>query len=43
MLLLKEEMEISNEKLKEEFNQTTLHLYNLKMYNKQVELLKKDS
>ena len=43
MLLLKEEIEISNKKLKEEFNQTTLHLYNLKMYNKQVELLKKDS
>ena len=43
MLLVREEIELSNKKFKEEFNQTTLHLYNLKMYNKQIELLKKDS
>ena len=43
MLLIKEEIEISNKKLKEEFDQTTLHLCNLKMYNKQVEFLKKNS
>ena len=32
-----------SKKLKEEFDQTTLHLCNLKMYNKQVEFLKKNS
>lgn len=42
-LLLKEEIDILNEKLKEDFYETTMHLNNLKMYNKEVQLLRKNS
>lgn len=42
MLLMNEEMKINNEKIKEKIEDMKIHLYNLEMYNKQIELLKKN-
>lgn len=43
MILLKEELEITHSKLKEELKKIDIQLYNLKTYNKEIELLKKNS
>ena len=43
MLLLKEEIEIIENKINREMQDVDIHYNNLKMYNKQVSLLKKDS
>lgn len=42
MLLLKEEMDLLDKKLSNAFNETDIHLYNLKMYTKEIELLNKN-
>ena len=43
MLLLKEEIEIIKDKINKEMQDVDIHYNNLKMYNKQISLLKKDS
>lgn len=43
MLLLNEEIEINNKKMEEKIKEIDIHLYNVKMYTKEIELFKKKS
>ena len=43
IILMNEEMKINNEKINKEIESMKTHLYNMEMYNKQIEILKKNS
>ena len=43
IILMNEEMKINIEKINKEIESMKTHLYNMEMYNKQIELLKKNS
>lgn len=43
LLLMNEEIKINNKKIKEKIENMKISLYNIEMYNKEIEVLKKNS
>ena len=43
LLLMNEEIKINNQRIKEKIDNMRISLYNIEMYNKEIEVLKKNS
>lgn len=43
LLLMNEEIKINNQRIKEKIDNMRISLYNIEMYNKEIEILKKNS